>query len=117
MNFGGVEVKKSMLTHPQFDDRLGVFASRDYKKGESVIIWNLRILTLEEYERLPEGEREQFTHKRDGTIYLYPEPERHVNRSKNPNVASDFRSNSDVALRNIRKGEELTILDTTKEDS
>jgi hypothetical protein len=49
-------------------------------------------------------------------VYYYPDPERHVNRSKNPNVAPDFEREANIALCDIKKGEELSILDSTKED-
>lgn len=114
MDFGDVQIKKSEIG--QFKDGLGAFVRREFKKDEVVIKWNLKSLTKEEYERLPEYERENFCHKRSGIIYYYPEPERHVNRSKNPNVAPDFQREADIALRDIKKGEELSILDTTEED-
>jgi hypothetical protein len=117
MRFDGVTVKKSMLERSQFDDGLGVFADRDFQKGEVVIKWSLKIVTREQYEVLPEREKSQFTHKRDEIIYYYPEPERHVNRSKRPNAVPDFEKGADVALRVIRKGEEITIPDTAREDS
>lgn len=117
MDFYDVEVKRSSLTKPQFKDKLGVFAKRDFRKGEVVIRWNLRVISKKEFDELKEDEKWQFTHKRNGIIYLYPDPERHVNRSKNPNVFPDFEEQANVSLRDIRKGEELTILDTTKEDS
>ena len=37
---------------------------------------------------------------------LHPDPERHVNRSENPNVYPDFVRNANVALRDIEIGEE-----------
>ncbi len=100
----------------QFKDGLGAFANRDFKKGDVVIKWKLKALTEEEYWKLPKYERENFTHKRNGVIHLYPDPERHVNRSRNPNVAPDFENGANVALRVIRKGEELSIPDTSSED-
>jgi hypothetical protein len=48
--------------------------------------------------------------------WLYPDPERHVNRSKNPNVLPNFEKQANIALRDIRKGEELSIADNTIED-
>jgi len=114
MNFGDVLIKKSGIG--QFDDGLGVFANRDYKKGEIVIKWNLKILSSQEYEKLPEYEKANFCHNRNGIIYYYPDPERHVNRSKNPNVFSDIENEANIALRDINTGEELSISDTTKED-
>jgi len=113
MNFGDVVVKRSGIG--QFKDGLGVFANRDFKKGEVVIKWKLQILTKELYERLPEGDK-HFTHERRGIIYYYPDPERHVNRYKDPNVYPDFKKGADIALRDIKCGEELSILDTVEED-
>lgn len=43
MDFGDVFVKKSEIG--QFEDNLGVFAQRDFRKGEVVIKWKLKILT------------------------------------------------------------------------
>lgn len=104
-----VLVRRSRLAAPQFSDRLGVFAARRFAKGEMVLRWKLKAITQEEYDRLPSDERSQFTHKRGGTIYLYPDPERHVNMSDDPNVSPDFEAGGDVALRDIEPGDELTI--------
>jgi SET domain-containing protein len=113
MKFGDVEIKESTIR--QFNDGLGVFALRDFKKGEIVIQYNLQVLTEKEYKALPVKEK-QFTHKRDGIIYYYQDPERHVNRCEDPNVYPDFQIGADVALRNIKKGEELSIQKKYKED-
>jgi hypothetical protein len=112
--FENVLVKKSDIG--QFEDGLGIFANREFKKGEIVIKWNLKTLAQEEYNKLTEYEKNNFCHKRDGIQYYYPVPERYVNRSKHPNVYPDFEKEADIALRDIKKGEELSILDTTQED-
>jgi hypothetical protein len=114
MSFGDVQIKKSTIG--QFKDGLGVFANRGFKKDEVVIKWNLKTLAEEEYERLPEYEKENFCHKRKGLIYWYPDPERHVNRSKRPNVMPDFEKEANIALRDIDQGEELSISEITIED-
>ena len=108
-----VIIKKSKIG--QFQDGLGVFANKDFKKGEVLIKFNLKVLSKEEYQKLPKMEK-HFTHKRNDVIYYYPDPERHVNRSKNPNVCPGLDHSGDIALRDIKKGEELSILDSTKED-
>jgi len=92
----------------------GVYANRDFKKGEVVIRYNLKTLTEEEFENLSESEQ-MFTHIRQGVTYLYSEPERYVNHSDNPNTEQDFNNDCDVALRNIPRGERITT-DATKED-
>lgn len=114
MNIEDVIIKKSGIG--QFADGLGAFANRDFKKGEVVIQWKLRHLTHEEFKNLSAYEQDNFCHKRNGIIYLYPDPERHVNRANNPNVLSDMKREANIALRDIKKGEELSISDATKED-
>lgn len=114
MNFNDVLIKKSTIG--QFADGLGVFANRDFKKGDVVLKWNLKVLTPDEYQKLSAYEQNNFCHVRHGVIYLYPDPERHVNRSSNPNVLSDMHQQANIALRNIQKGEELSISDATIED-
>ncbi len=113
-DFGDVELKKSKIS--QFEDGLGIFAKRAFKKGEVVIQWDLKTLTEEQYQMLPLYEKENFCHKRYSNIYYYLEPERHVNRSPNPNVFPDFEKEVNIALRDIEEGEELSILDVIKED-
>lgn len=107
-----VIIKKSQVG--QFPDGKGVFANRDFKKGEVVLQYHLKPLTQEEWDKLPESEKE-FTHTHWGQIYLYSEPERYVNHSYNPNTYQDLKKQQDIALRNIKKGEEITG-DATKDD-
>ena len=113
-DFGNVLLKESKIG--QFDDRIGAFANRDFKKGEVVIKWDLKALSEDEYEKLPQYEKENFCHHRNGICWLYPDPERHVNRFSHPNVVPDFDKQTNIALRDIIKGEELSIADNTVED-
>ena len=92
----------------------GVYANRDFKKGEVVIKYNLKPLTEEEFKDLPESEK-MFTHTHWGTINLYSEPERYVNHSEHPNTYQDLINKCDIALRDIKKGEEITS-DAVKDD-
>ena len=109
-----VQIKESKIK--KFPDALGVFTKRDFKKGEIVIKWNVTTLTQEEYEKISEYERNYFTHIQNDKILYYPDPERHVNRFENPNVYPDFKKKADVALRDITKGEELSIPKDVQED-
>lgn len=93
----------------------GVYANRDFKKGEVVIKYNLKPLTKEEYKGLPKSEK-MFVHTHHGVIYLYSDPERYVNHSRNPNSYQDLINKCDVSLRNISKGETITT-DATKDDT
>lgn len=92
----------------------GIYANRDFKKDEVVIKYNLKSLSEQEFENLPESEKE-FTHTHRGVIYLYSEPERYVNHSDEPNTYQDLTSKCDVALRDIKKGEMITC-DAAKDD-
>ncbi len=92
----------------------GVYADRNFKKGEVVIKYHLKSLTPEEFNALPDSEK-MFTHRHKGIINLYGEPERFVNRSKDPNTIQDWVILADVALRDIAKDEAITT-DATKDD-
>ncbi len=83
----------------------GVFVNRDFKKGEVVIKYNLKKLTKEEFENLSEKEK-HFTCKEGKDYFLFLPPERYVNHSCNPNTNSINKC--DVAIRDIKKGEEIT---------
>lgn len=92
----------------------GVYANKDFKKGEVVISYNLKLLTEETLKNVPKSEK-IFTHRHRGAIYLYSEPERYVNHSEDPNTYQDLTNRCDVALKNIKKGEMITT-DATKDD-
>lgn len=92
----------------------GVYANRDFKKGEVVIKYKLKPLTNQEYKSLPKSEK-MFTHTHRGQIYLYSKPEKYVNHSKNPNTYQDHTNQCDIALKDIRKGEMITT-DAIKDD-
>jgi tRNA(adenine34) deaminase len=113
-DFGDILLKESKIG--QFDDRIGAFANRNFKKGEVVIKWDLKALSEDEYEKLPQYEKENFCHHRNGICWLYPYPERHVNRFSHPNVVLDFDKQANIALRDFIKGEELSIADNIIED-
>ncbi len=94
----------------------GVYANRNFKKGEAVIQYHLKPLTEKEFEDLPgDQEDKTFTHIHWGQRYLYSEPERYVNHSENPNTVQDLTKKQDIALRGIAKGEMITC-DHTKDD-
>lgn len=114
LDFGDIQIKESKIG--QFNDRLGAFAKRDFRNGEVVIKWQLKALSEKEYKKLPKYEKDNFCHQRSGIRWLYPDPERHVNRSSDPNVMPNFETQANIALRDIKKGEELSIADTMIED-
>lgn len=92
----------------------GVYAARDFTKGEVVIRYALKPLSPQEFDALPEEEKE-FTHTHKGKIQLYSVPERYVNHSEHPNTYQDLERQCDVASRDIHRGEMITT-DATKDD-
>ena len=96
-----VVVKKSKI------NQKGVFANCDFKKGQVVMKWNTdKVLTKEETKNLSGKERKYISPFHDKFLLQQP-PERYVNHSCEPNTKVVDNS-SDVAIRDIRKGEEIT---------
>ncbi|MBN2095071.1 MAG: SET domain-containing protein [Candidatus Aenigmarchaeota archaeon] len=95
-----VIVKKSFIQGK------GIFALRDFKMGEIVTHWDTsKELSEEEFEKLSDEEREYVSFFQ-GKYVLMQEPERYQNHSCQANTTvKDF---CDVAVRDIRKGEEIT---------
>ena len=93
---------------------MGVFANRDFRKGEIVIKYNLKHLTKEKFDILPKSEK-HFTSFQEGKYWLFSSPERYVNHSCEPNVNPNFKERGDFAIRNIKKGEEIAT-DYRKDD-
>ena len=92
----------------------GVFANRNFRKGEKVIKYKLTPLTEKAFNHLSKSER-NFVHKQEGVRYLYSSPERYVNHSTSPNTIQDIKNRCDLAKRYIKRGEEITT-DSTKDD-
>jgi len=86
---------------------LGVFASRNIKEGEKVTVWHpKKIISEDEMKTLPKDEQDHTTLTGDGNYIIMGEPERFVNHSCNPNTF--VKDKKDIALRDIKKGEEVT---------
>lgn len=83
----------------------GVFASRNFKKGEIVLKWKPKFLSKSDTKELSEKDK-HFLYKVGKKYLLEQPPERFVNHSCMPNTR--VMGYSDVALRNIKKGEEIT---------
>jgi len=70
-------------------------------------MWDTSVkLRLDEVEHLLPEEKKYVTSLDEGVYLLLQPPERYVNHSCSPNL--EVRSQCDVALRDIEKGEELT---------
>lgn len=84
----------------------GVFAARDFKKGEIVIRYDIsHKLSQQELANLPKKDR-RYVIFLDGKYILMQSPAEYVNHSCSANTFSkDF---SDVAKKDIKEGEEIT---------
>lgn len=86
----------------------GVYAARDFKKGEVVLKYDLKPITFQELKALSQKDY-LATHNENGQIYLYPEPARFVNHSDNPNIRNDLKARADIAIKDIKKDEAITV--------
>jgi hypothetical protein len=85
----------------------GVFADRKFQKGEVVLKWDTsRILGQDEVDELDEHEK-RYLSPFHGKFLLQNPPARYVNHSCDPNTKVVDEC-SDVAIRDIKKGEEIT---------
>ncbi len=95
-----IKIKKSKI------EGKGVFAGRDFKKGEIVVKWDIsHQLTLEEVKKLPETENRYAAYFKGKHILMQP-PAKYVNHSCDANTNAD--NFCDIANRDIKKGEEIT---------
>ncbi len=84
----------------------GVFATRNFKKGETVIKWDISYpLTKKEFESLSQTQKQYVTYTKRKYL-LMQAPAKYINHSCEPNTTS--KNFCDVAARNIKKGEEIT---------
>lgn len=101
MKSDDVVVKNSKI------DRKGIFAVRNFKKGEAVTKWDSTdIISPEEYGALTDDIKEHVSNLGNDKYLIIKPPERFINHSCNPNTSVD--NAKDVALRDIKKGEEIT---------
>ncbi len=83
----------------------GVFALRDFEKGEVVLRWNPKPIKKSEMELLSVREKNCVI-PFSGRYFIMQSPERYINHSCEANTT--VKDNSDVAIREIKKGEEIT---------
>ena len=84
----------------------GIFAGRDFKKGEIILRWKPRVINKSELANLSEPERKFIFSAGPDTYYHMQEPERFVNHSCENNTT--VQDACDVAIRDIKAGEEIT---------
>ena len=84
----------------------GVFAGRNFKKGEIVMKWDTAtVLIKRDALKIPLTKRKYLVYS-NGMFILSQPPEKYLNHSCIPNTME--KNYCDIALRNIQKGEELT---------
>lgn len=101
-------MKDDVYIGPGKLDGKGVYAARNFQKGEVVKWYNLTPLTQAEFDLIPQDEK-KFVHSFNAQMYLFPEPSRYTNHSATPNVTPDYKRMCDVAIRNINKDEMITV--------
>lgn len=74
----------------------GVFAARDFKKGETVLTWHPKSLTKNEFDNLSDSES-RYRHKEGNSYSIMQTPERYVNHSCDPNTKPN--DSSDIAVK------------------
>lgn len=85
----------------------GVYAQRDFKKGETVIVWHPEeIVSKENISKLSSDEQNHTDYIGNGKYVLMGSPEKFVNHSCSPNTY--VHNKKDIAMRNIKNGEEIT---------
>jgi len=97
----GVEVRESPI-HGK-----GVFATRDFSKGEVVIKWDTTVkLDRSKLSKIHEDYK-KYAPLIDGEhILLLMSPEAYINHSCKPNTK--IENYCEVAVRDIKEGEEIT---------
>lgn len=83
----------------------GVFANRNFSKGEVVLKWKPKLIKKSDIKNLSKKDK-TYVEKIGNKFYLMQSPERFVNHSCEPNT--NVKNSCDVAIRNIKKGEEIT---------
>lgn len=83
----------------------GVSALRDFDKGEVIFKWNPKPIRKSEIELLSARDK-TYVVQLNRRYFIMQDPERYVNHSCEANTT--VKDNSDVAIRKIKKGEEIT---------
>src|SRR3989338_10093049 len=90
----------------------GVFATRNFKKGETVLDWSDSPILTSQAEVLEE-DKKYIYYDKDKRVLVKP-PAMYVNNSCDPNTF--IRDFFGIAKRDIKKGEEITE-DYSKENN
>ncbi|MBI5390125.1 ACT domain-containing protein [Candidatus Woesearchaeota archaeon] len=86
--------------------KVGVFAAKNFKKGETVLHFEPKVLTKDQIKALPSDQKKYVSSYKHGKYILQQGPDKYVNHACDPNTK--VQNNSDVAIRDIHRGEEIT---------
>ena len=106
---------KSLIVKKTSGKGKGVFANRDFKKGEKIMhndMSKLKKLTLKEISKFPKEKRIHSDYAGKGKYVIDMSTFSYVNHSCDANVEVKMKSiliKDAYALRKIKKGEEITI--------
>lgn len=84
----------------------GVFARRNFRKGQTIMKWDTSIVLIKSDALKVPLKQKKYLVASNGKYILAQAPEKFLNHSCMPNTVE--KNHCDTALRNIRKGEELT---------
>jgi len=84
----------------------GIFATRNFKKGETVLKFKIRPITKEQAKKLSKDDKNHLGYAGEGRYFVMRPPERFMNHSCSP--ATYDKVDRIVAMKNIKKGEEIT---------
>jgi SET domain-containing protein len=105
-------VKQSVIVKETVNKGKGVFALIDFKKDDFILRVEGRIIETEAPALYPKDVQNHwypFERKGNKRLYVYPKlPWKYLNHSCNPN-AGIINNRDIVAMKKIRKGEEITI--------
>lgn len=97
-----IKTKKSKI------EGRGVFAMKDLKKSEKVYSFKKgKVINESQIQDVSQKDKRYLDKISDDEFEIIKPPARYVNHSCNPNVIEKERTA--YALRNIKKGEEITI--------
>lgn len=96
----------NVIVRPSTIEGFGVFAKREFKKEEVVLVWHPTILTEEKLSNIFGDQRRYINTLEDGTSVLMNIPERYINSSSKANTHTVGAT--DVAIRDILINEEIT---------
>ena len=83
----------------------GVFANRNFAKGETVMEWDTtKVLIESDARKIPQKNKKYLVFS-NGLYIFSKSPEKYLNHSCSPNTKEKYYC--DVAIRDIMKGEEL----------